>query len=160
MNWNNGIERRRFKERMRMQAEEYRKAGMTDEQIDAMREFDYQAMLSNRRFYEHTDFIDDICEDYCTEDEGIYPICCDSHGWIYDLQNERLIDAVLGLNDIERYVITLIVFYGYSQHEVGKFFLGLPPKSVSRIVASIRVQLLPGLSSVQNKNSHNCGGDQ
>ena len=42
MKWNNGYERKRFEANQKKLAEEYRKAGMTEEQIKAMYEFDLE----------------------------------------------------------------------------------------------------------------------
>ena len=48
MAWINGLERKRFNEEQKRLAEQYRAAGMTEEQIDLV-EFN-----SRRRFSEHT----------------------------------------------------------------------------------------------------------
>ena len=54
MSWNNGYERKKFMARMKKQAEEYRAAGMTEEQIQAMYEYDLDVFRSDRNYYEHT----------------------------------------------------------------------------------------------------------
>ena len=47
MSWNDGYERRKFEARQKKQAEEYRALGMTEEQIQAMYEFDLEQYKSD-----------------------------------------------------------------------------------------------------------------
>ena len=54
MAWINGFERKRFDEEQKRLAEEYRIAGMTEEQIEQMYQFDLVEFNSRRRFSEHT----------------------------------------------------------------------------------------------------------
>lgn len=54
MSWNNGYERKKFMEKMKKQAEEYRAAGMTEEQIQAMYEFDLAQFNCDRKYYRYT----------------------------------------------------------------------------------------------------------
>ena len=53
MSWNDGYERRKFEAKQKKQAEEYRALGMTEEQIQAMYEFDLEQFKSERR---HTQY--------------------------------------------------------------------------------------------------------
>ena len=53
MSWNNGYERKQFDEEQEKQAEEYRKAGMSEEAIAAMHEFDEEAFNARRAWEEH-----------------------------------------------------------------------------------------------------------
>ncbi len=53
MSRNNGYERKQFDEEQEKQAEEYRKAGMSEEAIAAMHEFDEEAFHSRRAWEEH-----------------------------------------------------------------------------------------------------------
>lgn len=54
MSWNDGYERKMFAKRQKKQAEEYRALGMTEEQIQAMYEFDLEQFKSERRNRMHT----------------------------------------------------------------------------------------------------------
>ena len=54
MSWNDGYERRKFEAGQKKQAEEYRALGMTEEQIQAMYEFDLEQYKSDRCHYSHT----------------------------------------------------------------------------------------------------------
>ena len=50
MAWINGLERKRFNEEQKRLAEQYRAAGMTEEQIEQMYQFDLVEFDSRRRF--------------------------------------------------------------------------------------------------------------
>ena len=65
MAWINGFERKRFDEEQKRLAEEYRIAGMTNEQIEQMYQFDLETFNSRRRFTEHTQQFPE-----CVLDEG------------------------------------------------------------------------------------------
>lgn len=52
MSYNHGLEEKKFKERWQKTAEEYRKSGMTEEQISAIYKFDREVFNSNRRYRE------------------------------------------------------------------------------------------------------------
>ena len=54
MSWNNGYETKKFEARQKKQAEEYRALGMTEDQIQAMYEFDLEQFKSERRHRMHT----------------------------------------------------------------------------------------------------------
>ena len=54
MAWNNGLERMKFEAEQAKLAAEYHAAGMTEEQIQQMYEFDLEVFNGNRRFAEHT----------------------------------------------------------------------------------------------------------
>ena len=51
MAWNNGYERKKFESEQKRLAEEYRAAGMTEEQIEEMYQFDLTEFRSRRRFW-------------------------------------------------------------------------------------------------------------
>ena len=68
MAWNNGYERKKFESEQKRLAEEYRAAGMTEEQIEEMYQFDLAEFRSRRRFCEHNqqlpkDMFDQISND-------------------------------------------------------------------------------------------------
>ena len=54
MSYNHGLEENKFKEQWQKNAEEYRKAGMTEKQIAEIYEFDREVFNSNRRYSEKT----------------------------------------------------------------------------------------------------------
>ncbi|MEG0784335.1 MAG: hypothetical protein RR389_02815, partial [Christensenella sp.] len=54
MSFNNGYERKMFNRQQKRQAVQYRKAGMSEESIQAMFEYDHAAFCLYRREKEHT----------------------------------------------------------------------------------------------------------
>ena len=54
MAWNNGLERKKFEAEQAKLAAEYRAAGMNEEQIQQMYEFDLDVFHGNRSYAEHT----------------------------------------------------------------------------------------------------------
>ena len=53
MLWHNGLNWKKYLARRERQREVYRQAGMTEEQIAAIEEFDEEVLRSDRRFYMH-----------------------------------------------------------------------------------------------------------
>lgn len=128
MSWNNGLQRKKFKKEQRILAEQYRVAGMTEEQIQMMYEFDLGVFRSERIFYMHTQELEIKTDD---EDEARdvseYQIACQTkslrnyanrYWWIDEL--EKLYYAVKHLSDEEKELITLYAFDGYTQREIAE----------------------------------------
>ena len=70
MAWINGFERKRFNEEQKRLAEEYRIAGMTNEQIEQMYQFDLETFNSRRRFTEHTQQFPECVLDESSDDKS------------------------------------------------------------------------------------------
>lgn len=121
MRWNNGKNRKLFEEVQSRLKKEYLSAGMTEEQIQAMYEFDLALYKSDRIFYLHTVSVE-LNEDYikntlqmCNSYEYSYN-GSERYGWIEEL--ESLYYAVIGLSAREKEILTLYVFEGYTQKEI------------------------------------------
>ena len=72
MSWNNAYETKKFEAKQKKQVEEYRALGMTEEQIQAMYEFDLEQFNSERRYREHTQaFIPDDFDENEDDDEKL-----------------------------------------------------------------------------------------
>ena len=54
MSYNHGLEEKIFEKQWKKTSEEYRKSGMTEEQIAAIYEFDRKVFNSDRRYRERT----------------------------------------------------------------------------------------------------------
>ena len=134
MSWNNGIERKRFEAKMKKQAEEYRKAGMTEEQIQAMYEFDLEQYKSDRRYYSHTQplevqeendegdeveesFVRQFIDAFSTSDEDEYFSNSSRYGWIDNIENQELSELLHEMDTEEIEIITLHVYEGYDFYE-------------------------------------------
>lgn len=145
MPWNNGYERKKFEEEQKKLAEEYRAAGMSEEQIHQMYLFDLAQFNSLRCEREHTQsFPDGFPKD---DPEGTSPLnqkflsavstetqMCDfqSHDWwIDDLDSPELIALVHKLTPDELELITLIVYEKVTQKEAAER-LGIVQGTVSK----------------------------
>ena len=134
MSWNDGYERRRFEARQKKQAEEYRALGMTEEQIQAMYEFDLEQYKSDRRHYSHTQsFIPDDFDESEDDDEklSIFEKFKDvltttienssdksRYWWVEDIEDAELSKRIKSLSTDDIELITLYVFDGYTQDEI------------------------------------------
>ena len=138
MSWNDAYERRKFKENQKKQAAEYRALGMTEEQIQAMYEFDLEQFRSDRRFYSHTQsLLPDTFDENEDNDEklSIFELfknvftttieeaeCKSRYWWIEEINNSELYSIVIGLSNEQIELLTLIYVDRLSQSEVARIF--------------------------------------
>lgn len=135
MGWNNANERRKFEERQKRLAIEYRANGMTDKQIEEMYQFDLRQFNSNRRYREHTQaFQVDEFDDADESDNSLmryFPEQLTSKiddlasktrfGWVEEIEDERLYKILIGMSKDDIELITLYVFDGYTQDEIANY---------------------------------------
>ena len=135
MGWNNANERRKFEERQKRLAIEYRANGMTDKQIEEMNQFDLRQFNSNRRYREHTQaFQVDEFDDADESDNSLmryFPEQLTSKiddlasktrfGWVEEIEDERLYKILIGMSKDDIELITLYVFDGYTQDEIANY---------------------------------------
>jgi len=152
MAWNNGLERKRFDEEQERLAAEYRAAGMTEEQIEQMHQFDLEAFNSRRRFCEHTQQFPELPENICEED-GFSPIfdkfidelsvdmnASDFRGrywWIEEIDDPELALVVRRLPAEDLELITLYVFEKFTVREVATE-MGISKSTVSQRLDRLR----------------------
>ena len=145
MPWNNGYERKKFEEEQKQLAEEYRAAGMTEEQIHDMYLFDLAAFNSKRRYWEHNQqFPDNTLDD---DAEGTSPLndkfliemtvtmeqSTDKsrYWWIEELDNPALVKQVKKLSFADVELITMLVYEHRTQDEAAAVF-GISQRAVSK----------------------------
>ncbi len=154
MSWNNGYERKKFEERMAKQAKEYRKAGMTEEQIKAMYEFDLAQFNSDRAFYTHTQpldihesndegeevedsFVREFIDVFSVSDEDEYLANSSRFGWIETIENPALARELLGMSSLDKEIITRTVFEGYKLKDLVSV-LNVPYRTLKYHYSGIR----------------------
>lgn len=135
MEWNNAREYAQFKKEQEKFREEYLAAGMTEEQITAMYEYDLHWLNKRRSEALFTQELDVSAFDDEGDDEAKNPLykkflhCFakeDKHweserfGWIEDIENKRLYRAVKQLSDEDKELLTKLLFDEYSQTQVAK----------------------------------------
>ena len=138
MSWNNGFERKKFELAQRRQAAEYRKLGMTEEQIEAIYKFDLEQLKSERRFYSHTMSFKPNEFDPYEDAEDKSPLLnlfsdvlttsidsSEAHSrfwWIEELDDAEFIKRVKSLSDDDLELMTLYVFDRYNQTALAALF--------------------------------------
>ena len=157
MSWNNGYRRKQFEEKQKKQAEEYRALGMTEEQIQAMYEFDLEQFKSDRNYYSHTQPLTASDFDEGKEDESESTLFlkffdelvvtiddCEEksrYWWVDEIGEDDLLSGVRYLTPQQIEIITLIVFENYSQKEAAEK-MGIPYRSFKRKIQQIKLLLI------------------
>ena len=123
MKWNNGKERAKFEREQKELREQYIAAGMTEEQIQAMYDFDLDVFNGKRREAEHTqtlDFAAVEAEDKELENP-LYKKFADKlsvtmnledascYAWIDEIEDERLVKAIKALPQDYIEILTEII---------------------------------------------------
>lgn len=150
MAWNNGLERKRFDEEQEKLAAEYRAAGMTEEQIEQMHQFDLKVFNSTRRFFEHNQQSSEVVLEESDDDKSplfkkylsALSVDLDStnikdrYWWIEEIENPQLLTAIKELSVDEIEFVTQIVFEELTQEEIAKV-LGVSQAAVSQKLKKI-----------------------
>lgn len=154
MGWNNGLERKRFEARQKKQAEEYRKLGMTEEQIQVMYEFDLEQFRSNRRYFMHTQPIDTSdFKDETEEDESESTLLLkfssnmttkiedivgdDVNWWIEEINEQELYNKIQLLKPKQKELLTKMIVDELSLTEISRKS-GIPYRTLKYRLQSIR----------------------
>lgn len=133
MGFNNAMERRRFENEWAKLRKQYREAGFSEEGIAAMREFDEETYLSNRRYAEHTQElpveIDEDDDEAGTSLFGKFPSLTvtfdesnfDSrYAWVDTVGDPALASRLKLLKKSDLELLTLYAIEGYSQPEIAR----------------------------------------
>lgn len=145
MGKNYAIERAKFERQQRLQAEQYRKLGMDEEEIQTMYEFDLATFRSDWRYEKHTQGFAASSFGDGTQDESksalfekfltqlsVQPD--DGHSrewWVEEIENPQLARALKGLSKSDLEFITRIVIEKATQMELSEE-LGISQQAVSK----------------------------
>ena len=145
MGKNYAIERAKFERQQRQQAEQYRKLGMDEDQIQTMYEFDLATFRSDWRYEKHTQgFAASSFGDNTQDDSksalfekflvqlSVKPD--DGHSrewWVEEIENPQLARALKGLSKSDLEFITRIVIEKATQMELSEE-LGISQQAVSK----------------------------
>ena len=154
MAWNNGLERKKFEAEQAKLAAEYRAAGMSEEQIQQMYEFDLSVFHGNRSYAEHTQpFPESPFEDGDDGQSPLYerfpealtvtmdlPVGKSRYAWIDEIENPQLLAAIRTLSADELELITQIMFDELSQREIATA-LGVTQPAISQKLKKILIFL-------------------
>ena len=152
MKLNYGYEYAKFRAEQKKQREYYLSVGMSEETIAEIEEFDKQEFLRELAYKRNT-IPWDITTPFETDDESKNPlyernfyqltVSIESnlpptrYGWIEQIENPQMIDAINQLTKEQIEIITLLVFDEREQEEIAKI-LGINQSSVSRRIATIK----------------------
>lgn len=145
MGKNYAIERAKFERQQRQQAEQYRKLGMDEEQIQTMYEFDLATFRSDWRYEKHTQGLAASSFGDNTQDDSksalfekflaqlsVQPD--DGHSrewWVEEIENPQLAQALKELSKSDLEFITRIVIEKATQMELSEE-LGISQQAVSK----------------------------
>ena len=145
MGKNYAIERAKFERQQRQQAEQYRKLGMDEEQIQTMYEFDLATFRSDWRYEKHTQGFAASSFGDGTQDDSKSALFekflaqlsvkpDDGHSrewWVEEIENPQLALALKGLSKSDLEFITRIVIENATQMELSEE-LGISQQAVSK----------------------------
>ena len=148
MSFNKGYELKKFEAHWKKLRIEYAAAGMTEDAIQKMYDYDRQQFNAERAHLERTQELStDTFE--CSEDENsplmkryrevttvtdTYHETKSSFAWIGEIENERLLSALENLSEDDLKLLTLYVYEGYNESEISKVFNVSQPAIHKRIM--------------------------
>lgn len=135
MSYNHGLEEKIFEEQWKKTAEEYRKSGMTEEQIAAIYEFDREVFNSDRRYRERTI---NLFDNPSVKKLKVYDgySANNRYGWIDKIEDSEKYEKVMSLPEIWREAFTMYIFDGYTQKEISSKLLK-PQQTISYWIVKI-----------------------
>ena len=147
MGFNNGLERVRLENQWKKLRAQYRAAGMSEDAIQAMYEFDLRVVNSEQTYYRHTiDFSINNTEADGSQDTRCYEeavLATDTYRetkshftWIGEIADERLLSALESLSDDDLQLITLYIYEAYDTVEISKAF-GTTKQNISKKIRRI-----------------------
>jgi DNA-directed RNA polymerase specialized sigma24 family protein len=126
MPYHHGLERKKFEAHQRILHLEYQQAGMNEDDILAMYQFDHAEFLSNRRYREH---IQALLEESMLDVAP--PDGFSRYAWVDELDDPMLCKVAKALTQEDLELLTLYAFDAFSQAEIADF-LGVNQSTVSR----------------------------
>ena len=132
MSFNKGYELKKFEAHWEKLRIEYAAAGMTEDAIQKMYDYDRQQFNSERTFIERTQEF--TAPAYESSEEEASPLMLryqeaitttdtyhetkSKFAWIGEIENERLLAALESLSELDLKILTLYVYAGYTESEI------------------------------------------
>ena len=149
MSFNNGNERRKLNAKWEQLRVQYREAGMSEEAIQAMYEFDLGVLNSERAYDANTVAVCDSEDDVdarkaadLKQYEATITVTDTYHetksrfAWIGEIEDENLLSALEKLSDDDLEILTLYIYEGYSTVELSKAY-GIAHQNISKRIIKI-----------------------
>ena len=150
MSFNKGYELKKFEAHWEKLRIEYAAAGMTEDTIQKMYDYDRQQFNSERIFVERTQEF--TAPAYESSEEEASPLMLryqeaittkdtyhetkSKFAWIGEIEDERLLSALENLSDSDLELITLYAYEGYDTVEISKAF-GTTKQNISKKIQRI-----------------------
>ena len=146
MSFNNGNERRKLNAKWEHLRVQYREAGMSEDAIQAMYEFDLGVLNSERAYITNTMTVSGVADDGAAKETSdfkqyekavtvtdTYHETKSRFTWIGEIENEQLLAALESLSEDDLKLLTLYVYEGYTESEISKVFSISQPAIHKRI---------------------------
>ena len=146
MSFNNGNERRKLNAKWAHLRVQYREAGMSEDAIQAMYEFDLGVLNSERAYITNTLTVSDTTDDSTATEtsdfkqyEKAITVTDTYHetktrfAWVGEVQDERLHTGLEKLSDEDLKLLTLYAVSGFNEYEIAKVFRLSQPAIHKRI---------------------------
>ncbi len=152
MEWNNGKERALFEKEQAKLRKEYLAAGMTEEQVQQMYEFDKAYLNLQQREARHTQHLEFNLSDEENDIETMNPLLKkflqnfslkDKHfeterfGWIEQIENKQLYIALNRLSKADKEILTMLLYDGMKQKEIAEQN-GVKKAAMSRKISRLK----------------------
>ena len=148
MGFNYGLEKKNFDSQWAMIRKQYEDAGMSNEAIQAMYDYDWSVFNANRSYQNHTQEM--AAPSFEQSEESYSPLMnkyqeavsvTDTYhetksrfAWIGEIENEQLLTALETLKTEDLEIITMYAYEGYDITEISKVY------GVSRPTISIKIK--------------------
>ena len=150
MGFNYGLEKKNFDSQWAMTRKQYEDAGMSNEAIQAMYDFDWSVFNANRSYQNHTQEM--AAPSFEQSEESYSPLMnkyqeaisvtdhyCETNSrfaWIGEIEDENLLSALEKLSDEDLELLTLYIYEGYSTVELSKAY-GIAHQNISKRIIKI-----------------------
>ena len=148
MGFNYGLEKKNFDSQWAVTRKQYENAGMRNEAIQAMYDYDWSVFNANRSYQNHTQEM--AAPSFEQSEESYSPlmnkyqeaVSVTDHyretksrfTWIGEIENERLLSALENLSEDDLKLLTLYAYEGYNESEISKVFNVSQPAIHKRIM--------------------------
>ena len=163
MGFNYGLEKKNFDSQWAVTRKQYENAGMRNEAIQAMYDYDWSVFNANRSYQNHTQEM--AAPSFEQSEESYSPlmnkyqeaVSVTDHyretksrfTWIGEIEDERLLSALENLKDEDLEIITMYAYEGYDITEISKVY------GVSRPTISIKIKRITNFLKNFNFNATN-----
>ena len=161
MEWNNGLERKKFEARLKKQRKEYFSLGMSEEQIREIELYDWAEFKSRRRYAMHTQSlqVSEFDADSDESDNSLLHCFCEEltvfmelpvmnakYKWVDELSNQKYRERIMDLSDSDFTLLTKYVDEGLNQYQLASLY-GISQKNIHKKLIRIKEYIC---ASIQN----------